>query len=77
MRRGFSTPLFSSVDVMLLHFWVCVVCQYSEYSILSQHSVLDWQRRLVLMLETLEHWVHCQKKWLYLESIFTAVDIQR
>ena len=47
------------------------------FCISLQHSVLDWQRRLVLMMETVECWVHCQKNWLYLETIFAAVDIKR
>ena len=29
------------------------------------------------MLEVIEYWVLCQKNWLYLESIFSAIDIQR
>jgi dynein heavy chain len=39
--------------------------------------VEDWDRKLVLFAKTLEEWTECQKKWLYLEQIFTASDIQR
>lgn len=39
--------------------------------------MLDWVSRLALALETVEYWVLCQKNWLYLENVFTAVDIQR
>jgi dynein heavy chain len=40
-------------------------------------QVEDWDRKLVLFAKTLEEWTECQKKWLYLEQIFTAADIQR
>uniref|UniRef100_A0A4W3JLB2 Dynein axonemal heavy chain 6 n=1 Tax=Callorhinchus milii TaxID=7868 RepID=A0A4W3JLB2_CALMI len=37
----------------------------------------DWQRLLSLFSQTLDEWLTCQRNWLYLESIFSAPDIQR
>ena len=34
-------------------------------------------KSLRLFSDTLDEWVECQKKWLYLENIFMAPDIQR
>ena len=34
-------------------------------------------KSLRLFSDTLEEWVECQRKWLYLENIFMAPDIQR
>ena len=34
-------------------------------------------RALRLFSSTLEAWLECQKNWLFLESIFSASDIQR
>ncbi|KAI9363382.1 dynein heavy chain and region D6 of dynein motor-domain-containing protein [Zopfochytrium polystomum] len=36
-----------------------------------------WDKQLSLFSETLEAWLICQRNWLYLESIFSAPDIQR
>ncbi|ORY38879.1 hypothetical protein BCR33DRAFT_853838 [Rhizoclosmatium globosum] len=40
-------------------------------------EVEKWDRSLALFAETLEAWLTCQRNWLYLESIFSAPDIQR
>ncbi|XP_063222655.1 dynein axonemal heavy chain 6 isoform X2 [Bacillus rossius redtenbacheri] len=37
----------------------------------------EWVRKLHLFGETLEAWINCQQSWMYLETIFTAPDIQR
>ncbi|TMW60250.1 hypothetical protein Poli38472_000292 [Pythium oligandrum] len=36
-----------------------------------------WQRRLALFQETTDSWIECQRKWMHLESIFLAPDIQK
>ncbi|KAJ3125644.1 Dynein heavy chain 6, axonemal [Physocladia obscura] len=42
-----------------------------------KHEVEKWDRQLALFSETLDAWLNCQRNWLYLESIFSAPDIQR
>ncbi|XP_071825285.1 dynein axonemal heavy chain 6-like isoform X2 [Apostichopus japonicus] len=39
--------------------------------------VEEWVKNLALFNETLDEWLNCQRNWLYLESIFSAPDIQR
>ncbi|XP_075229380.1 dynein heavy chain at 16F [Lycorma delicatula] len=39
--------------------------------------VEDWASKLELFSKTLDEWMNCQTNWLYLESIFSAPDIQR
>ncbi|CAH1788943.1 unnamed protein product, partial [Owenia fusiformis] len=40
-------------------------------------KVDDWTKQLELFGKTLDEWLDCQRNWLYLESIFSAPDIQR
>lgn len=43
----------------------------------SQALVEEWDRKLKLFASTLDEWLLCQRNWLYLETIFSAADIQR
>jgi dynein heavy chain len=40
-------------------------------------KVEEWAKQLSLFSDTLDEWLTCQRNWLYLESIFSAPDIQR
>ena len=40
-------------------------------------EVERWDKQVNLFSETLDAWLNCQRNWLYLESIFSAPDIQR
>ncbi|VDL92757.1 unnamed protein product [Schistocephalus solidus] len=40
-------------------------------------KVDEWVNKLQLFGDTLEEWMNCQRGWMYLESIFSAPDIQR
>lgn len=42
-----------------------------------RQRVEDWQRQLHLFSETIDEWLECQRSWIYLESIFSAPDMQR
>jgi dynein heavy chain len=42
-----------------------------------KQEVERWDKQLSLFSETLDAWLTCQRNWLYLESIFSAPDIQR
>uniref|UniRef100_A0A9J8BJA1 Dynein, axonemal, heavy chain 6 n=1 Tax=Cyprinus carpio carpio TaxID=630221 RepID=A0A9J8BJA1_CYPCA len=49
----------------------------SRYAGPISARVDKWQRQLTLFSQTLDEWLTCQRSWLYLESIFSAPDIQR
>ena len=40
-------------------------------------EVDKWDKQINLFAESLDAWLTCQRNWLYLESIFSAPDIQR
>ena len=49
----------------------------SRYIAGVRAGVEGWERRLALLSETLDEWVACQRNWMYLETIFSAEDIQK
>jgi len=49
----------------------------SRYVKPIREKVDEWQVKLILFQDSLEEWLTCQKNWMYLESIFSAPDIQR
>jgi dynein heavy chain len=42
-----------------------------------QEEVEVWEKKLALLAETLDEWIACQRNWMYLETIFSAEDIQK
>ncbi|GAB9466924.1 hypothetical protein Gpo141_00004287 [Globisporangium polare] len=49
----------------------------SKYLAPIKDIALTWQKRLSIFQETLDAWIECQRKWMHLESIFAAPDIQK
>ena len=49
----------------------------SRYCKPIREEVMKSQKKLMLLSDTLDEWLQCQKKWMYLETIFGAPDIQR
>eukprot|EP00898_Chlorokybus_atmophyticus_P006606 jgi/Chlat1/6947/Chrsp52S06617 len=49
----------------------------SRYVTGIRAEVEKMEKQLSLFSETLDEWLACQKNWMYLESIFSAPDIQR
>ncbi|TYZ68618.1 hypothetical protein PybrP1_002809 [[Pythium] brassicae (nom. inval.)] len=49
----------------------------SKYLAPIKEIALMWQKRLTTFQETLDAWIECQRKWMHLETIFVAPDIQK
>lgn len=49
----------------------------SRYCGHIRSDVEAYQARLILLSETIDEWLTCQKQWMYLETIFGAEDIKR
>ncbi|XP_064233933.1 dynein axonemal heavy chain 6 isoform X10 [Aotus nancymaae] len=66
------------IQVLLDDSTINVATLASSHYIGPQKTRVDeWQKQLALFNQTLEEWLTCQRKWLYLESIFNAPGIQR
>ncbi|KAF1784691.1 P-loop containing nucleoside triphosphate hydrolase [Phytophthora cactorum] len=40
-------------------------------------TAVMWHKRLLMFQETFDAWIECQRKWMHLETIFSAPDIQK
>ncbi|RYY36796.1 hypothetical protein EON62_01520, partial [archaeon] len=49
----------------------------SRYCAHIRTDVEGYQKKLMLLSETLDEWLNCQKQWMYLEAILFADDIKR
>jgi dynein axonemal heavy chain len=49
----------------------------SRYIAVVQTRVERWDQKLSYLSDMLDEWLLCQRNWMYLEPIFSAVDIQR
>lgn len=57
-----------------VHSECCGMCRFVGG---IQSEVQKVERQLNLFAETMDEWLNTQKNWMYLESIFSAPDIQR
>ncbi|CAF5011144.1 unnamed protein product, partial [Rotaria socialis] len=48
----------------------------SRYISPIRQLVDEWDKRLGLLSKTIDEWITCQRRWLYLEQIFSTPDIQ-
>jgi dynein heavy chain len=48
----------------------------SRYITPIRQLVDEWDKRLTLLSKTIDEWMTCQRRWLYLEQIFSTPDIQ-
>ena len=71
---GGLDDIIAKLDESLVTINIIIGSRYVEP---IRADVTEWNRRLILFQETLDEWTMCQKNWIYLESIFSAPDIQK
>jgi dynein heavy chain len=49
--------------------------QFSPFKKPFEEEIEDWNRKLMLVSDTLEEWIKCQGQWMYLQPIFDSPDI--
>ncbi|XP_025191999.1 LOW QUALITY PROTEIN: dynein heavy chain 6, axonemal-like [Melanaphis sacchari] len=49
----------------------------SKHVVMIRSRVEEWINSMNIMNDVLNEWIMCQNNWIYLESIFSAPDIQR
>ena len=71
---GSVEEIVSSLDESLVTINTILGSRYCGH---VRADVESYQARLILLSETLDEWLTCQKQWMYLETIFGAEDIKR
>ena len=49
----------------------------SKYVNEIRDDVEEWEKKLSYISDVIDEWLTCQRCWMYLESIFSAEDIQK
>ena len=47
----------------------------SSYVTAIKEQVVKWEHDLKLIFDTIDQWVKCQQKWVYLENVFSAPEM--
>ncbi|OQR91757.1 dynein heavy chain, partial [Thraustotheca clavata] len=71
---GSTEDVISSLEESLITMNTILASRFVEP---VRDEALVMHKRLVGFQETLDEWMTCQREWIYLESIFSAPDIQR
>ena len=51
--------------------------QFSNFKKPFEEEIDEWDKKLMLVSDTIEEWIKCQQQWMYLQPIFDSPDIMR
>ena len=59
------------------HIVTAQAMQFSPFKKPFEDEIEEWCAKMMLVSDTLEEWIKCQKQWVYLQPIFDSVDIMK
>ena len=66
-----------AVTILDEHIVTAQAMQFSPFKKPFEQEIEDWCSKLLLVSDTLEEWLKCQKSWMYLQPIFDSPDIMK
>ena len=56
---------------------ILIMTKSSPYVKPSIRKANELENKIILIQDTLEQWIKCQRSWMYLEPIFSSEDIKK
>ena len=66
-----------AVTILDEHIVTAQAMQFSPFKKPFEQEIEEWCSKLLLVSDTLEEWLKCQKSWMYLQPIFDSPDIMK
>ena len=74
---SFISGFEDAIQMLDEHIVTTQAMQFSPFKKPFEEEIETWCAKLMLVSDTLEEWVKCQGKWMYLQPIFDSPDIMK
>uniref|UniRef100_A0A0G4F0A6 Dynein heavy chain 1, axonemal n=1 Tax=Chromera velia CCMP2878 TaxID=1169474 RepID=A0A0G4F0A6_9ALVE len=79
--RSTDTYILKGTDIVQAaldeHVVTTQAMQFSTFKKPFEEEIEEWSTQLLLVSETMDEWLKCQRAWLYLQPIFDSPDIMK
>ena len=76
-NTSFVVGFDDAMEILDEHIVMVQAMQFSPFNKPFKDEIDDWNHKMMLVSDTIEEWINCQKQWMYLQPIFDSQDIMR